>query len=1568
MSSLKDLPSLNAPGRRRSGFDLDPSIFDTDEPKSSAAGNKKSRDPLGGGDALDNFLPFGERPPTAEEEELEAELARQNEILKGELNRKEQETLLTDTTLLSRKNASTIVDGVVSPDILDSTGILGNNRTLPQDEDTEIDDILGDILEDDQEAKAKLLKRSQTEPPALQSAATKRNNIAAKEADLITSTSERSAAVVAVPGSSAAAGSSSAGGINLGFSLKESSGSGLSTAKDADAKQKQKEATPPPMGAKRRGGFQTKPSLVSEDSDDDLFLPMGPKEDKKTANVENKDKTIVPTAAESTNNQALFSAAELGFSDSDNNGPDSVVTKKDQAGPLSASALAAGNNAASTASTTGPRTRRNLGLRLNFDNPAPSGTKNTTDSSGTGSGTITGAAGAANKQADTSSSSKQDTYDEDDDLPIFGAAVNKKRTLDDMAIPSPKNQKVVNPQFASLTTNFNNEENSVQSARGESPLQKARDLQSSKEADIFAPGDDFLKKPPRRPRGEQVGGSLLNFQTRTNYPAQAGGGQSNTATSSGNEGGSAQSHTTTPGAAAGVVNLQQMPGGAGGLSAQNGQGGTNNSNSNSNNLLSTSMLSATTVANPGSTANSVRPSRRQSAEQAAALGIGNNIGSAVPQGANLVVQPGGAPGTTTPMVIQAGATAQFGGATAAALLSSNNPQTAFTLKQAEEYARNLDEQTNTIKQLKLDLVQANAELQEQSLKAKRLENEITEQDLKQKQQKEKQKLELESERERFDLEKKRLENELDRVKTVHAEEIRHLQESKRMLTESLDLEKEQCRRDEQRKGREECERLKRQFLDDQGENEKRHQRQVQIIRESTEKEIETIRNSASSGVQINSLLERVHDTTFQMDLLQKKIESQRSAEDQLREQGLDNREKMIRATEKQLQEQSKEVETQRKKMTDLINRMEAELAQQQLHANEHATVASERLEREHARLLEMQRSLKEERAKQYEETKVERLRLEEKEVLLNQKLQQQTEEFEQKHRAVTEKEERVKKLENAIESSKLNCERRIKESEVLISSERKNLLLELERFEEKKRDFVLKEEQFKQAQGKLEGEKMKFEEDVARVKELAEKAENRRKQVEKMYLEGCEMREEAKQVHGKIVQDRALRDGEIGRLKALQQMIERQRLELVQDASVRVAGGNPSSLQPGGGGGGGHGHAPSRLMMSQHQQMTPGLVMQQHQMPFHSTAGSLSGGGVNGLANDLLSSPQLHFGPFPTAGTSSNGGGGGSSSSTHGRTMNQVVPPIKSALPNSSSQKETLQLVSGIHPPSSGRSPAGSSVLGAQKHLISIAENELNNVDHGGEQGVDHDFAEGAEPRIDSMLGSYKSTTGAAVVGAPPMMASNDVEGGLNNNQTISPEDVEMQMPLLASTNAGATAGVPLTGSYQFTKYHNAATAVSSSSSAADTLYTNALGAYDRTTLQQQLQKWTSTSDDVRAQMKQASKHILGVSANGGILTDQQSALEQDRNNLSRSIVLETSRLGVVGNKTPIRTGSKNEIGASIENNNKSFISLDNEDADVERGRALLNSVGGGGRNANDQSWNSLHDGSMANYANTGTV
>ena len=67
MSSLKDLPTLGggagaaAGSRRMSGFDLDPSIFDTDEPAPNKPKAKKKDGGFGGGNQFwccDDFVPL----------------------------------------------------------------------------------------------------------------------------------------------------------------------------------------------------------------------------------------------------------------------------------------------------------------------------------------------------------------------------------------------------------------------------------------------------------------------------------------------------------------------------------------------------------------------------------------------------------------------------------------------------------------------------------------------------------------------------------------------------------------------------------------------------------------------------------------------------------------------------------------------------------------------------------------------------------------------------------------------------------------------------------------------------------------------------------------------------------------------------------------------------------------------------------------------------------------------------------------------------------------------------------------------------------------------------------------------------------------------------------------------------------------------------------------------------------------------------------------------------------------------------------------------------------------------
>ena len=64
--------------------------------------------------------------------------------------------------------------------------------------------------------------------------------------------------------------------------------------------------------------------------------------------------------------------------------------------------------------------------------------------------------------------------------------------------------------------------------------------------------------------------------------------------------------------------------------------------------------------------------------------------------------------------------------------------------------------------------------------------------------------------------------------------------------------------------------------------------------------------------------------------------------------------------------------------------------------------------------------------------------------------------------------------------------------------------------------------------------------------------EDRRQQIEGMYVEGVEAREEARRTHQAIKLDRNCRESEVKRLKSLHQMIEQQRLELAQDTTQKM--------------------------------------------------------------------------------------------------------------------------------------------------------------------------------------------------------------------------------------------------------------------------------------------------------------------------------------------------------------------------------------------------------------------------------
>lgn len=149
-------------------------------------------------------------------------------------------------------------------------------------------------------------------------------------------------------------------------------------------------------------------------------------------------------------------------------------------------------------------------------------------------------------------------------------------------------------------------------------------------------------------------------------------------------------------------------------------------------------------------------------------------------------------------------------------------------------------------------------------------------------------------------------------------------------------------------------------------------------------------------------------------MISKKLDAKNSGEDDHRDKTLDKREEMIRATERQLQDQQGEIETQRRKMTELVKRMEDELSDGR-HAEE---LKAERIEREHARLIDLQRAVKEEAAGNRAQIARLNEQAEEERRILGKEYVLKNEALNGREREVKQSEERLKALEAAIEQSR----------------------------------------------------------------------------------------------------------------------------------------------------------------------------------------------------------------------------------------------------------------------------------------------------------------------------------------------------------------------------------------------------------------------------------------------------------------------------------------------------------------------------------------------------------------------
>lgn len=411
---------------------------------------------------------------------------------------------------------------------------------------------------------------------------------------------------------------------------------------------------------------------------------------------------------------------------------------------------------------------------------------------------------------------------------------------------------------------------------------------------------------------------------------------------------------------------------------------------------------------------------------------------------------------------------------------------------------------------------------------------------------------------RTELQTRVLEAELDRSKEIHAGELRHVQESKQLFIQSSETEKENARREERRKAQIEVEKIKGDCTHEIEELRRKHERSINILKQQADLESESLRRSHSGEHQLAKLVEKVQSSVAEVDRVSKKVESDKSVEWSVRERQLEAREKAVRETETRLSSQGKEVEEQRRRVSELLRNLE----DSQLDDRNSLQVERERLQEEHSRLKELQQSVrdadrnnKEALRHAWSQVEQERRGFQEDQLRTDSELAMRKEEVELQERQVKQESERLKTLHQQIEVARQNASRRIRETETTVANERRCLMNDLEVFEEKRRIHA------QDAMG-LEGDKKTFKEDkegfegeLRSVGLMAQEVERRSEELRVLHDQAAEARAEIQLLRGQLQEERTAQNTELDRLKSMQQLVEQQRLELLQTENQRFVRG-----------------------------------------------------------------------------------------------------------------------------------------------------------------------------------------------------------------------------------------------------------------------------------------------------------------------------------------------------------------------------------------------------------------------------
>ncbi|CAL1144522.1 unnamed protein product [Cladocopium goreaui] len=430
---------------------------------------------------------------------------------------------------------------------------------------------------------------------------------------------------------------------------------------------------------------------------------------------------------------------------------------------------------------------------------------------------------------------------------------------------------------------------------------------------------------------------------------------------------------------------------------------------------------------------------------------------------------------------------------------------------------------------------------------------------------------------RMELQCQYLQSELDRCKEVQASEMRHFLEQKRMLSQGHQTEKEEAVREERRKVQMEIDKVKADHrLEVEAELKRQNERAIAIVKQQADVEAENLRRAQTGEHHLTKLVEQVQGSVAEVERLSKRVDSDKTMEWSVRERQIEARERNARDMEAQLSRQSKEVEEQRRRLSDLVTNL------QNCQEEDTSVLASERerLQAEHQRLLELQQSVREADRNNKEALKHAWAQVEEDRRVLQQEQLRfdseqaaRKEELEMQERQLKSETERLKTLHQQIEVARQSAARRIRETESTVANERRCLMNDLEAFEEKKRFHSSEAMKLENDRRQLQEDKSNFESELHSVGLMAQELERRSEEIRVLHGEAAEARSELHLLRGQLQEERSAQGTEMERLRTMQSLIEQQRLQLLQtENQLRLQGVEDIDLQVTG-----QGHFPNDL-------------------------------------------------------------------------------------------------------------------------------------------------------------------------------------------------------------------------------------------------------------------------------------------------------------------------------------------------------------------------------------------------------